>query len=1118
MSNTLKSEQIEAINYDGGNILVSASAGSGKTFVMIERLIRVICSGKADISSVLAVTFTEAAAQEMKYKLKRELVKSINAGQTQLASMLNDVSTADICTLHSFCARLIRKFFFEVGVAPDFLVADQSRSDTLKAECIDKTFTEFYSKGEAGFLRLVDKFSEYRSDQKVKDTVLALFDFFGVEAKPLEFAKGFVDDSKEIFGKLQQEYYNCFKTEVAPLKQVVNGYAKDIKAGGYASGEKFVENLLALFDDLSTNGLYAIKKNENAKVKLTFERNLPDSVKQIKEQLANIRDILIKIVNEYAKHLTDETNDYKMFADTIKDVGILVKLTERFTELYSSSKREENLLDFADLEHYALRILDNPTICQSVKDKYKYVFVDEYQDVNGVQEALIGKVADDNLFMVGDAKQSIYGFRGCNPQFFTDKVNQMPKSGEKTVFLNYNFRSADAVIQLVNKIFLYSMTEEYFGIPYSKSQLVSGGLYPQEAKGRTEIHFLQKPPVVRRAKETPRVYNLLEELERVDERDTDRISALVAQIIHKELGKEFYSVKTEKFERVTFGDICILTRSRESDYVAGIVSGLVKRDIPVVSSVSQSICDIPQIQTLINVLKLIDNFSQDVPLASTLKSPVGRFTDEDLAQIVLSYQRENPRNHASFFECYKYCLNNLSDSLGERLRVFDDYFKKIRILADFCGAHDVLKRVIDQSDYQTELLAEHRGEFKVKCLNRFLAAAGDSERRLTVKEFLTLIQTKSTAFLLSPDVDEDNVRVMTMHASKGLEFPVVIVCGAEKKMRTDEDRDLFFKDRKLGIGLKWYDEANRTTSETLLRGLIKQKSREEGIREELRLFYVATTRATYSMHIVYEGTDPDKRNFLSRANCFMDYIPKGVELTLHTPESLSFEMLKKPFRQVLIGKADDKACAQISKNLNYSYPFLTETQLPLKSSVTAQLAKAYEEQGVLRYIVDEENETDIERGLTAHKIMEFFDFDSSTPLQEQVEGLIKDGVLTVEQVQKINVSRLASVVKNPELDFLKGAKLYREKGFISAINSLEVVGVNSAESVLVQGIIDLLAVKPEGAYVVDYKYSALTPESLKLKYCKQLKVYKQAVENSLDLPVKRTLIVNLLSGDIITID
>ncbi len=1118
MSNTLKPEQIEAINYDGGNILVSASAGSGKTFVMINRLIEIIKSGRADINSVLAVTFTEAAASEMKAKLKDALIKSIKAGQSHLANMLSEVATADISTVHGFCAKLIRTYFFEAGVAPDFVVADQSRSDTLKQECINKTFAKYYADGDKEFFDLLDKLSERRSDDRLKQTVLSLFDFFGGEANPLEFANGFLDDSLQAFNNLKDAYFDYLYDDLKPLKNSAYDYQRELISSGYESGAGFAQAVIDQIDAITSHDLYAVKAYEGVKVKLNFERKLSDRAKEIKEELTKIRDVLFSVINDYAQHLTDCDTDYKRYVCTIKDARKLVEITQNFTERYSLSKREENLLDFADLEHYALRILNNPEICQTVRDKYKYIFVDEYQDVNGVQEALIGKIANNNLFMVGDAKQSIYGFRGCNPEFFINKAEQMPKRGEKTVFLNYNFRSADAVIQLVNQMFLYSMTEEYFGIPYHKNMLVAGGIYPDYAKGRTQVHFLKKPSVTPRIKEEPKVYDLLERLHERASVDENKISALVYEIINQELGKEIFDTKLNVMRKVSYGDICILTRNRENAYVSGLVNGLVRRNVPVISSVAQNIANLPHVQALINVLKLIDNFTQDLPLASTLKSPVGRFSDEDLAEIVVTAKEQNPNNRLSFYQRYKYCVQNLGSDLGDRLRAFDGYFSNIRMLADFCSAHEILKRIIADSEYETELVAERRGEFKLKCLNKFLSSTVTADKRLTVKEFLTLIENKPDVLSLAPDLGDDNVRVMTMHASKGLEFPVVIICGMEKKMRVESDANLMFKDRKFGVALKYFDQSQRTHSETLLRGVIKQKSRIEGIKEELRLFYVATTRATYSMHLIYEGSKIEKRNGVGRATCFMDYIPKDVQIAEHQISDFGFESLLKPYRHVLVGKPNDDVCKEISNNLNFKYKFSAETTLPLKSSVTAELAKAYEEQGALCYVVDDENTSDKERGLIAHKLMEHLDFDDLTNFDGQVDGMINSNVLTEKQVGKINLSRLKNAVNSPVLSFLKNASLYREKSFISAIKGSSVVDTQSDETVLVQGIIDLLAIKDGVAYVVDYKYSSLTADSLKLKYRKQLEVYKLAVENSLRITVKDMLIVNLLTGDVVRID
>ena len=1112
-----KAEQLQAINHDSGNLLVSASAGSGKTTVMIERLIRVISSGRADVNSVLAVTFTEAAASDMKEKLKKALIKSVSLGNENLAKYLPEVATADICTLHSFCGKIIRTYFFEVGVSPDYQIADENKSEVLKKECIDRVFSEYYANGDQKFLELASKLSVRRKNEEFKKIILKLFEFFGGEANPIEKAKSFLDSSLDRFNGLLKEYEESLFNQLIPLKEKILEDRVMLANDGLVKGEAFANGLLEVVEKLLSGGVYSVKDLKDFKVALNFDSKPSELGLQIKAELTDIRAHLTKIVDNYSKYVTDRDTDYKIFVETTLDAVKLVEILENFTKSYSKAKREENLLDFDDLEHYAFRILSNDEIRKSVKEKYKFVFVDEYQDVNGVQAALINLIANDNLFMVGDAKQSIYGFRGCNPEFFTEKAKNMPLNGQKTIYLNYNFRSADAIIKTVNSIFTYAMTESVYGESYLSSLLVSGGLYPQNATGRVQIHHLQKPPQNRKEKETPRIYDLLEEIKDNSNRNNaSGVANLVADIINSELGKTYYDVKSEKEKKITYGDICILARKRENALVTRLVNGLIAQNVPVVSEVKQSIIAMPHLQTLINALRLIDNFSDDVALASTLKSGLGGFTDEDLAEMVIFYNEDKSNKYGTFSDAYAYCISNLDGELGKKLKDFDERFNKLRVLADFCGAYEILKRIIEKTDFIAQILAESRGEYKLKCLNKFLEVANPQDKRLTVSELIALVDADSKQFYLSPDIDEDNVRVMTMHASKGLEFPVVIVCGLEEKITGKDKSVACMTDRNYGLALKHFDLKTKISSETLLRGVIKRKMAENGFKEELRLFYVATTRATYSMHLIYQTTDGEKRNPLHLADSLVDFIPTALPVTSHSYEESDCAVQER-IRKVLVGKSDQEVKAQILKDVNYSYPFKEQTTLPIKTSVTAQMELAEWQEGELEHLSDG-GRTDIERGIIAHKIMEHLDFKSDLSVYEQTLNMIEQGVISKQDADKVQIDRLENAVKNPLLSFTKNATLYTEKSFISGVDSKLAVGVDTSEKVLIQGVIDLLAIVGEGAYIVDYKYSTLTAPSLKLKYEKQLKVYESALSNATGVKVLGKFILNFYTGEVVQID
>lgn len=1112
----LKKEQFEAVMHDRGNILVSASAGSGKTFVMIERLIRLISEGKAGVKEILAVTFTEAAAADMKEKLKTALINKINSGDEKLASELAEVSAADISTLHSFCARLLRRYFFAAEIAPDFAVADEDKSDTLKKESMEKTFKEFYDGKNPDFAMLAARHRRKRSDEAFKKLILSMYEYCESETSPEEFSEKYVVNYSDAgFDRLKSEYKSYLDKTLGSLLSRAEKLSELCEKAKFEKGRVFTSRLAADINELKAGGLYEVKRFEEYKLPADFGRGLSADDTVLKNSALSVRSEFMSAIKRFSRHLTDEAHDREIFPRLGEHTRILSEVLKRFAENYAAAKREENVLDFADLEHFALRVLSDNTVLRSVKSGYKYIFVDEYQDINGVQEKIISLLSDDNLFMVGDVKQSIYGFRGCRPEIFAGKLGAMKARGEKTVLLNHNFRSASAVIDAANEIFSYSMTERYAGLDYKNtSMLVSGGVYPDDAVGRCELHLLKTDGTRRAEKETPRIYDIMEEIKKSRSTESAAVASLITEIINGEIQKEFYDPKEKKYKRVTFSDIAILSRNRNNKYISGLVSGLIKHGIPVVSEVKENVCDYPEIAVLVNALKLIDCFYQDIPLISTLLSPIGGFTEEDLSEAALYYSdnRDLSRGAGGFTDAFLYYTEKSGTALAARFSEFISYYEKIRFVADFTGASGALVRLTEDCGYENYILASRAGEAGARRLHGFMSVACSGERRYTVKEFLKKIDSASDAFYVAESAEEDAVRVMTIHSSKGLEFPVAIVCGLERRANTEDEREEVLADRDLGFAVRYYDDAARTVEETLLRGVMREKMRENRLREELRLFYVAVTRAQYSLHLTFEGKEDGRKAEFCGAERFLDYVPASLGVTEWNADSFAFTDMTRERRQVLIGSADEKTVARMRENFLYVYPFSCDTVLPLKGSVTKAVERNFQREYPVRVLFGEEDGTDAERGLIAHRILENYDFASSD-FDGQIEKMISGGTISREEAGKVNLARIGRAVGGGAFDALDGYSLYREKQFMAEVPARAVFGTDSKETVLLQGVIDLLAVKDGEARIFDYKYSSLDAARLKRKYSLQLDLYAMAAEKTLGVKVVEKTLVNLYSGE-----
>ena len=1124
MSNLTK-EQEQVVFHDGKNILVSASAGSGKTHTMIERIKWLIIEKGVSINQILAVTFTESAAADMKAKLKKALTDLINKNSDGLdkgkidrcKEQIQEVATADICTMHAFCARIIRTYFFEVGLSPDFTVLDQAQSTVLKINALEKTFKELYELKEQWFLDLTKRHSPNRTDTNLQELVLSAYGFCESEVDQKLFLEKYEKVyAKDNFNNLLLELKQGLDQELSILIEQCEDALIGLESEGLIKGVNFTKTLIGDLKALiESSDIYTVKKLENYSLPLTFERNLSEIAKENKNIVSSARDKFKKLIIKFSKCLGENSEQDLFYLEGLKDhARSFNKIIELFSKKYDKEKREENALDFSDLEHFAIKILNNQEIREEINKKYKYVFVDEYQDTNGVQEEILNKIANENLFMVGDVKQSIYGFRGCRSKFFIDKEMLMLNNGEKVVRLNHNFRSAKKVINFVNQVFDFCMTEKIYGESYKdKARLIAGKDSQNQFEGRAELHFILRDKKDKKIQEEKRVYDVLKELP-VDDDDVDVTASQVAEIILNERGNKFYSAEKGALVPVDFGDVVILTRNRNSKYVNDLVLGLIKNGIPVSSDVEENVCDYPEIKVLINALKLIDCFKQDLPLAVTLKSPIGNLTEEDLLSIVRFYEDNEKESYGGFCSAYSYYIENANTALKEKLVKFNDYFNELRFISDFIGAKGVLNRLISDCDLVARLLPKPTGEEMVDRLNRFVSASVVGEKILTVREFLLRINACPDAFKISPFAKENTVKVTTIHSSKGLEYPVVIVCGLERDFNSEDDYKEIMFSRNYGLATLRYDDANRIKQETILRGVIREENKLERIKEEMRLFYVALTRATYSLHAVFLSNEDNRKEKFNLGSNFLSFIPRSIPASVHDNTSIILNAKKAPIRDVIITKPNDEIVSKMKRNFSYEYPFDKDCYLPLKSAVTTLAKSQYEEETVSVYkLFDDSNSA--ESGTIAHKILEHYDFHSGISLFEQVKLLIDKNVLTEEDGKKVNLERLSFALKNPVFNDLNGKKLYREKTFLVNVLASDIFNVKSDEKVLIQGIIDLLVIDGDSANIIDYKYSVLDNNSLAKKYKKQLELYAYATEKILNKKVDKKIIVNIYSGEVV---
>lgn len=1120
------SDQRKAVIAEGRNVLVSASAGSGKTFVMIERVIRLIVEGKAEVGEILAVTYTTAAAEEMKQKLVKAIIAEINAGRdaARFRKALSEVPTASISTFHSFCANLIRTYFYALNVDPSVSVADENQSGELKNKALDSLFESLYEARDEDFLYLVRIMGRSRGDDTLKDTVKELYEFASSEKSAEEFlTKAAENITEKSFYKSENELHGIFAAYIKELIRIGENLSSLAENYGYAAYVKYVGELLVkLKTCLDAKDFRALVKVCGLSVPTAPRMNSKDD-----EDLAAYKVKLeyfkkkCKDVYDDIREATpngDEEKDLSEYLSTARATKALCRLTIDFGKEYARLKADAAALDFSDLEHFAYKLLsENSDVLSAVKQKYKYVFADEYQDVNGIQEAILSLISSDNAFMVGDVKQSIYAFRGCNPDIIAAKFERYERGEGETVSLDANFRSTDAVLAAVNKTFSPIMTKDFGGTDYKNNPMTGSGKYPH---GYGETILIEIPEAEKEKTIKGGVYDIVDDVNAPAPKAAFAEGAVVANIVRKEAGGKVYDLKAKREREVTPKDFAVLTRN-SSGFPTEIVRHLKRNDIPVSSSAKNPVGDYPEIKLLKDLLKIIVRFADDAPLFACLKSAIGGVSEAEAAEIkraayaaITSDTGDKPAatKKPTFADCYRwYLLSGEDENIRNKLKNFDEYISKIRLLSGFENAGEILSRVLSETGLDLEILSQKNGEIRLSRVERFIAEAGSGENGLSVSKFLTRAESDDGDVSVGSSDGDDSVTVTSMHASKGLEYPIVILAGLGKRFNLDDTKKEILTDRYEGIALKFYDEESKRTKITLPRAAFKERARLNAIKEEMRVFYVAMTRAECKLYLVTSEPVEENDDFTSIlfANKFSDFIKTKYfdkKITADDTEIGDGEDV----REVYISKDRPALTDLIRKNLSFIYPYEEDVNLPVKRAVTSLAEDATTDDDEMTEIRLPVDKTARERGIAYHAFLQHADsfYEDAGVLLEKIKTEKK---LTDEQLALLSVEKLRKILSSPLFGEIKGYKLYKEQPFIAQMAANEISDTKAKGDVLVQGIVDLLAVKGDKAIIVDYKYSEKNVTRLKETYAYQLALYKKAVEKTLKLKVEKTILFNINS-------
>ena len=856
--------QQEAIDARNHNILVSAAAGSGKTAVLVERIIKLITDrdNPVNINELLVVTFTDAAAGEMRERISKALSERIKnePTNTHLKNQLTLMPAAQISTLHSFCASVVRNNFVAAGVDPQFRVGENTEIGILKESILDELFNKEYELKENSFYRLLDIFSDRFYDTGLRELVLRIYEFSQSFLEPQKWLL----DSAENFAPLNELEDNIWsKPAVEEIKiQIKSAIESCYNALRFCDMEngptKYKDAFLAdieMLEDIYSVCDFGLKRIDKAVQRVSFQKlasvTAKDNVNPYLKELANTirKNVKANIANIQEKYFFKPLED--MTKDSYELYPILKKLTDmaiEFSENYLAEKMDNNLLDFSDLEHFTYKILkENDDIADYYRQLFFEIYTDEYQDSNIIQEEILNLIAKkNNRFMVGDVKQSIYKFRRANPDIFIDKYNSY-KDMENClrVDLSTNFRSRENVLASANFLFKQLMSKESSSIHYGKDEMLYyGAPYPEDngtMDDTTELIIIET--------KNPDKDDLSEDIANFSnaEKEAMAIAARIKKLTNGEEPQLVYDKNTETYRKAEYGDITILLRSLTA--ASTFVHTLSKEGIPVHANTSGGYFGNIEVLVMLNLLRAIDNPLQDISILSVLHSPLYDFSADDLAKIrkisptgdyynavvnFVNCEDENIKDSKLFNAAHKFLEDlNRWRKLKSQLSVS----KLISTLFDETGYFDYVCLLPDALIKQANLMAlfEHAIQFENTSLQGIFKFIRYIEK---------LIERDSDVKDAQVVSEKGNiVQVMTIHKSKGLEFPICIVADLGKRINRRDEYASLVLHQDYGFGPVYISTEPKIRSSTLAKSVLAGKLHKENYSEELRILYVALTRA-----------------------------------------------------------------------------------------------------------------------------------------------------------------------------------------------------------------------------------------------------------------------------------
>lgn len=1171
------SSQQDAIHAKGGTLLVSAAAGSGKTAVLVQRVIEKLCDEQhpVDADRLLVVTFTNAAAGEMKARIAAELARKMeeNPFHTHLQRQQVLLANAHISTIDSFCRELVREHFSQLNIAPDFRIADESEMVVLRANAMQQTLESFYEEGEAAFLALVDLFGSGKDDRRFAAAVETLYRFTRAHPFPqqwlehlaslyetempmrrtvwgevlFDYLKDALDYAIHLTNASLQRMREDAAVEQAYRPAVLNDFmalrtlASTLQEGSWDE----VVQAVAAFEFVT---LKAIRGQKDNPVKLAVGQNR-DEVKSLVKKCQKL-------------FCCTEAEGKQELAQMKPLVCKLCEVTRAFAHTLDQLKAQKKVADFGDLEHLTLKLLVAPAEggftltpeALALRAQFDEVLVDECQDINEAQDLIFRALSQEetNLFLVGDVKQSIYRFRLAMPELFLRRRESYTLYRRESprfpacILLGQNFRSQKGILESVNFVFRQLMSKQIGEMEYGEEEELKAGRAEEDAPSPGLcLHILDAAEA--------------------EEQDTNQLEArYLANLIQEKISSGELIQDHGMLRPVTYRDFCILLR-HANRHAPSYAKELQLAGIPAYSDAGGRFFGTPEVAMALSLLRVIDNPIQDIPLLSLLMSPLYGFTPDDISTIRLS-QTKAPLYFA---------LKTQAQRLGQNSReqLFLHQMETFRTLASTMPAEQLIRFVFQKTGFFAMVQAMKQGNMRLQNLYLLLSYARTYQQsgQQTLAGFLRFVERleEEQSDLRSSGGASDSsnvVRIMSIHRSKGLEFPICILAGCARRHNKEKGDVLLHT--QLGAGFPLKDESGVFVTPTVPYQALSLELEKGTLSEEMRVLYVALTRAKEQLYVLTTLKHPQRAlqklaQGLGEGTAVPPYVVRSALsfsdwllcAALRHPDAAALRMLAgvpelpplpcAAHWQVVVQKVqqevpedpsteeapappvDEELLALLQQRLQYRYPYESVAAMP--SKVTASSLAAQEH--VTQFAFSErpaflqgDGLTPMERGNALHHFMQFADFHTpACALQQELDRLVAGGFLSGEEAQAVDLEKARAFYESTLMKRILASKeLHREYTFtvMLPVSNLAAGAApeQGEEMVVLQGAADCVFWEEDGYVIVDYKTDrAKDIDSFVQKYQTQLRCYQQAVERCTGKRVKECLLYSFALSQAVSV-